>query len=131
MLIDDIAALSHIFSHVMDASYLRVRLDVVTTNACRKFHVDAVTTRLICTYRGPGTQYGSASDGQEPRHIFTVPTCAPVMLRGSLAPGHSSPQILHRSPPIDGTAMSRLVLVLDPVEDEDDVADMPPSITRH
>ncbi|MDJ0896679.1 MAG: DUF1826 domain-containing protein, partial [Alphaproteobacteria bacterium] len=81
-LIDDAAALADIFAGLMRAPYLRLRFDVVTTNACRKFHIDAVTARLICTYRGTGTQYGISTDGAEPRRVFTVPTGAPILLRG-------------------------------------------------
>ena len=58
----DIAQLAMAFADIMGASYLRMRLDVVETNACRKFHVDMITSRLVCTYRGTGTQYG-LSDG--------------------------------------------------------------------
>ena len=49
-MIDDAAALADIFAGLMCTPYLRLRFDVVTTNACRKFHIDAVTARLICTY---------------------------------------------------------------------------------
>lgn len=119
-LIDDISALAAIFSNVMKAPYLRVRLARITTNACRKFHTDAVTARLICTYRGAGTQYGQAVDGTDPKRIFTVPTGAPVVLRGALWPETPRSGLLHRSPPIDGSGETRLVLVLDPVFDPED-----------
>jgi hypothetical protein len=114
-LIDDIGALADIFAGLMGAGWLRLRLDVVTTNACRKFHIDAVTARLVCTYRGAGTQYGISTDGAEPRRVFTVPTGAPVVLRGTRWPGGLRSGLLHRSPPIEGTGETRLVLVLDPV----------------
>ena len=68
-LIDDIAALSDIFAKLMDARWLRLRLNAVTTNACRKFHVDAITARLVCTYRGAGTQYGNAPRGRSPDRV--------------------------------------------------------------
>lgn len=116
-LIDDTAALADIFAGLMRAPYLRLRFDVVTTNACRKFHIDAVTARLVCTYRGTGTQYGISTDGAEPRRIFTVPTGAPILLRGTLWPERPNSGLLHRSPPIEGTGETRLVLVLDPVAD--------------
>ena len=77
LLIDDIAALADVFSGVMKASYVRLRLDVVTDNACKKFHIDALTARLVCTYRGTGTQYGIAAHGVPPHQVFTVPTGAP------------------------------------------------------
>lgn len=117
MLVGDIAAMAAIFSEVMRASYLRLRLDVVTNNACRKFHIDALTARLICTYRGTGTQYGISRDGGDPRRIRTVPTGAPMILRGTLWPESPASGLLHRSPPIQGKGETRLVLVLDPVAD--------------
>lgn len=120
MLSDDVAALADIFADVMRAKWLRLRFDVVTTNACRKFHIDAVTARLICTYRGTGTQYGISTDGAEPLRVFTVPTGAPILLRGTRWPESPKSGLLHRSPPIEGTGETRLVLVLDPAMDPQD-----------
>ncbi len=117
LLVDDVAAMADIFAGLMPTRYLRLRLDVITTNACRKFHIDAVTARLICTYRGTGTQYGNAAAGSEPGQIFTVPTGAPILLRGTLWPVSPKSGLLHRSPPIAGTGETRLVLVLDPISD--------------
>ncbi len=119
-LVDDAAALADIFAGLTPAPYLRLRFDVVTTNACPKFHVDAVTARLICTYRGTGTQYGISTDGTEPQRVFTLPTGAPILLRGTLWPERPKSGLLHRSPPIEGTGETRLVLVLDPISDMDD-----------
>lgn len=120
MLIDDISALAKIFAGLMRARFLRLHLDVVTTNACRKFHVDAVTSRLVCTYRGTGTQYGTSRGGSDPERIFTVPSCAPILLRGTLWPEQPASGLLHRSPPIEGSGETRLLLVLDPVTDPED-----------
>lgn len=120
-LINDISALTHRFRDLMDAPYVRLRLDRVTTNACRRFHVDAITARLVCTYRGTGTQYGTGLDGAEPSRIFTVPTGCPILLRGTLWPEEPRTGLLHRSPPIEGTGETRLVLVLDPVFDAEEM----------
>ena len=117
-LVDDIAALADIFAATMQAPFLRVRLDKITTNACRKFHVDALTARMICTYRGAGTQYGMAHGGGDPRRVMSVPTGAPFVLRGTKWPVTPAAGLLHRSPPIEGSGETRLVLVLDPVLDE-------------
>ncbi|MEJ8472999.1 DUF1826 domain-containing protein [Roseibium algae] len=119
MLVDDIAAMANILASVMQVPYLRLRLDVISTNACRKFHVDAVTARLICTYRGSGTQYGISMNGEEPRRICSVSTGSPMILRGTLWPEAPRSGLLHRSPPIEGTEETRLVLVLDPISDID------------
>jgi len=121
-LIDDIATLSGLFAALMKAPFLRLRLDRVTTNACHRFHIDAVTARLICTYRGTGTQYGISKDGTLPRGIFTVPTGAPIILRGTNWPELPASGLLHRSPPIEGKDETRLVLVIDPIFDPEDAA---------
>lgn len=117
LLIEDTAALAAIFASVMDSTYLRLRFDVVNTNACRKFHVDAVTARLVCTYRGTGTQYGISENGEDPDQIMTAPTGSPIILRGSRWPETPLSGLLHRSPPIAGTGATRLLLVLDSIED--------------
>ena len=119
-LIDDAAALADRFSAIMKAPYLRLRFDVVTTNACRRFHVDGVTVRLICTYRGTGTQYGVQTGTEAPEPVLTVPTGAPMVLRGTLWPEDPPSGLVHRSPPIEGTGETRSVLVLDPVFDPED-----------
>lgn len=116
----DIVSLAASFSGLAGAKFLRLRLDVVTTNACRKFHIDAIKARLVCTYRGTGTQYGISTDDADPKHVFTVQTGSPILLRGTLWPQQRPSGILHRSPPIEGTGETRLVLVLDPVDDPDE-----------
>ena len=122
LFVDDVAALAETFAALMQTRWLRLRLDVITTNACRKFHIDAVTARLVCTYRGTGTQYGVSPDGADPDHVFTVPTGAPILLRGTLWPARLNAGLRHRSPPIEGTGEVRSVLVLDPVADPEDPA---------
>ena len=117
---EDVAQMSASFAAIMDAPYLRLRLDVIETNACRKFHIDAIKARLICTYRGTATQYGNGSREIGPSEIFTLETGSPMVMRGTRWPEHPSAALLHRSPPIEGTGETRLVLVLDPVETMDD-----------
>ncbi|ASP21792.1 hypothetical protein ANTHELSMS3_03141 [Antarctobacter heliothermus] len=46
-LIDDATSLAASFAGLMRVSYLRLRFDVVTTNVCRKFHIDAVKARHV------------------------------------------------------------------------------------
>ena len=118
---DDIAALADIFAGQMGARWLRLRLDRITTNACRRFHVDAITARLVCTYRGTGTKYGiSGPDGADPAQVFTVATGSPIVMRGTLWPERPATGLRHRSPPIEGTGETRLVLVLEPVDNPED-----------
>ena len=117
MLIDDIAALANVFAEINQTKFLRLRLEAITGNACSKFHIDAVTTRLVCTYRGPGTQYCFSADGTDSSNIFDVPTSSPIVMRGTLWPTKERSGFLHRSPPIEGSGKTRLLLVLDPISD--------------
>ena len=116
-LIQDITRLSKLFSSLMNVDYIRLRMEVVSTNSCRKFHIDAVKSRLICTYRGQGTQYGKSIDGNDPKQFNTTPTSSPILLRGTLWTEHNTIMILHRSPPIEGTGETRFVFVIDPIFD--------------
>lgn len=117
LLIEDVSALASIFASLLGTACLRLRFDVINTNACRKFHIDAVSARLICTYRGTGTQFGLSEGGRDPERIMTVPTGSPIILRGTRWPETPVSGLLHRSPPIEGKGETRLLLVLDPVED--------------
>ena len=116
-LVQDIIRLSRLFSNLMNVDYLRLRMEVVSTNSCRKFHIDAVKSRLICTYRGQGTQYGKSIDRNDPKQFNTTPTSSPILLRGTLWTENNSIMILHRSPPIEGTGETRFVFVIDPIFD--------------
>ena len=111
----DILQLATVFTQNMRAPSVRVRIDVVKDNACSKFHIDNVLARLICTYRGPGTQYGLTFEGEEPEEVSSAPRGAPFLLRGRKWPDNSVAPLRHRSPPIEGTDITRIVLVLDPV----------------
>ena len=117
ILIDDITALANVFAEINQTKFLRLRLEAIKGNACSKFHVDAVTTRLVCTYRGPGTQYCFSADGTDLSNIFDVPTSSPIVMRGTLWPNKERSGFLHRSPPIEGSGKTRLLLVLDPISD--------------
>lgn len=89
---------------------LRLRLEVVETDACRRFHADYVTLRLLCTYVGPGTQWCRAVADDA---ICEAPTGAVAVFKGRLL--LDPPTILHRSPPIMATGERRLVLAIDPI----------------
>lgn len=125
-LCDDVAALADLFAGLMAARHLRLRLDAVDGDGCRRFHVDAIRARLVCTHRGPGTQYGVSEGGAPPARALSVPTGAPIVLRGTLWPAAEPISrragLPHRSPPIAGTGTTRLVLVLDAVDDPEEEA---------
>lgn len=114
-LIDDMVRIADRFVDVMSSPFLHVRIERVTDNSCRKFHVDYLSARLVCTYRGKGTQYGFATSDAQPQRIFDVPTSSPMLMRGRHWPTVPESKLLHRSPPIEGSGETRLLLVLDPL----------------
>ena len=118
VLAGDIAALARLYCTAMDVARFEVRLEVVRTDSCRKFHADYVTARLITTYAGEGTDWLDEADalrvaaGMPPVRINRLAAFDVGLFKGKLAT--DSPAI-HRSPPIAGTGAARLLLVLNPV----------------
>jgi hypothetical protein len=111
----DIVQLALRFAAVMNCPRVDIRLEQVAGDACRKFHADYVTARLICTYAGPGTQWldpAHAADCacENPLHIRSLGPGDVAMLKGRL--WSETAAAIHRSPPIAGTGVVRLVLVI-------------------
>jgi hypothetical protein len=104
-------------THVVD-----LRLEIVTGDACHKFHADYVPLRLITSYSGPGSQWisnedaaalaqGVSADQLEVRQILAGEV---ALFKGRLL---TDSPIIHRSPPIAGTGQRRLVLVINPAQE--------------
>lgn len=119
-LVRDIANLADHFAAIMELDAVSVRLAIVTTNSCRKFHADYVKSRLITTYVGSGTQWIDAEDsarvarGEEPRATHTLNAGDVGLFKGKM---WTETPAIHRSPPIEGTDEKRLILVLDPARE--------------
>lgn len=113
----DIVRLAEIYGQIIEASAAEVRVEVVTTDSCRKWHADYVSARLITTYAGTGTDWLDEADvervkqGLEPIRINTLGTGDVGVFKGKLATGEPA---IHRSPPIAGTGEKRLLVVLNP-----------------
>lgn len=110
LLAEDIGLLVRRHAALTGEDRLRLRLEVIETDACRRFHADFVTLRLLCSYVGPGTQWCRADAADA---ICEVPTGAVGVFKGRLL--LDPPTILHRSPPISATSERRLVLAIDPL----------------
>ncbi|MCJ2183592.1 DUF1826 domain-containing protein [Novosphingobium sp. 1949] len=114
----EVAELGRRFAAILACPAVRIRLEVIRTDACRKFHADYVTARLITTLVGPGTQWITA-DRPETVHEMT---CGAVGLfkgrawvdRNGAPREDAEPPILHRSVPLSQRGGARLLLVLDP-----------------
>lgn len=79
-LINDIAALSDVFAGQMSAPHLQLRLDVIATNACSEFPIDAATAQLIFTDRITGTTIDAAdpASGETVLQNTTLPSAPSV-----------------------------------------------------
>jgi hypothetical protein len=93
-LYDDFRRLAARFATVAASPVVQMRLEHVIDDSCRKFHVDAVGLRLLCTYAGPGTEWIDA--GGKIRHMAAMEV---AIFKGS-AYARAGPRVLHRSPPL-------------------------------
>ncbi|WP_170167090.1 DUF1826 domain-containing protein [Paracoccus methylarcula] len=116
MLVADIAELARRAADVTGAMMVDLRLDVSSGQPCPKWHLDAVSARLLCTLRGAGTQFGPARPNGDPANIWQMRPGDVGMFRGRLWPGNGISGILHRSPPA-GNGPERLLVVIDPVDE--------------
>lgn len=126
--VKDIEAIVGWFLKITDDPEPRLRLDRVQSNGCRRFHVDSVVYRMLCTYLGPGTEWVSAEDLDrecscpldhvKPSKIRRLSRFSVAILKGKKKGGER--QIYHRSPPIEGTGEHRLLLCLDSLKGEED-----------
>jgi len=119
--VEDVAAQVALFASLACCDTVRLRLEVVRGDACRRWHRDCVPLRLICTYRGPAAQWVppelanapmSAPDDDSP-HARSLALGDVAIFKGCGWPGLAHDGgIVHRSPRISSTGQTRLVLVL-------------------
>lgn len=129
----DIALLAEILGELLDATTIGLRLEVVGKAMCPRLHVDRVGIRLLCTYRGPGTEWvedasvdrcflGAASGGKPDEasglllpgyRIEAIPPFAVALLKGSLWQGNGGRGIVHRSPAVAPSDAPRILLAMD------------------
>ncbi len=118
--IEDVAGLATRYCEILKLRELEVRLEFVSTNSCRKWHADYVQARLITTLVGPGTQWLTNDDAQrvrggaDPLRINSMSPGDVGIFKGKMA---TDTPAVHRSPPIEGTGETRLLLVLNPASD--------------
>lgn len=112
----DILLLAQRFAELMKVDALRIRLETIESNACRKVHADYTDVRLITTFAGEGTDY--ALDPGRPDDLLRMEAGWIGLFKGrTFHPDH--PPALHRSPPIADTGERRLLLVIDtPLKDD-------------
>ena len=133
LLATDISDLAEIYCELLGCPQAGVRLEVVAGAMCPRFHVDRVGIRMLCTYRGPGTEWLDDSDADrrllgrraegasdescglilDPRAVQMVPPFAIALLKGSLWQGNAERGIIHRSPVVTLPESPRVLLAID------------------
>jgi hypothetical protein len=141
----DLALLIGILAGCSSADRLRVFFGVVCDDQCRKFHVDYLRFRLVTTYVGPGTEW--IPDEAVDRAVLENPPECPhdanrrlvldsgqvrharagdvLLSKGAHAVGRRR-ALVHRSPPIEGSGASRLVLIASTCDEGDEPAGATP-----
>lgn len=120
-LAEDVTLLAEMLGELLDAPTIGVRLEVIRQAMCPRLHVDRVGIRMLCTYRGPGTEWvedhfvdrrflGAGSGGladevsgllQPGQRIESIPSFTVALLKGSLWQGNAGRGIVHRSPAVN------------------------------
>lgn len=128
----DIESLVVHYGALTDAPRTLVTFARVSHDMCRRFHVDSVGLRALCTYTGPGTQWvpeHAALRGELARpglalreaNLAVVPREGEVrslergwvgIFKGDAWPGNQGFGAIHRSPPVSGSGARRLLLKL-------------------
>ena len=123
----DLRRLADVFFSLSEGRDVSMRLETKDGDGCRRFHVDHTHLRLLCTYRGPGTLWltdaqvdRAAQENGEPNDKiirFGTPSYFETfwvgIMKGDAYPGNAGRGLVHRSPPIAGSGLSRVVFCLD------------------
>jgi hypothetical protein len=123
-LLADIRRLALLFAAVArTGGRVRIRLEAITGRGCHRWHADAVGLRLLCTYRGPGTEWlplgggARAARGIDPKALpcerGRVATGAAAILKGEGFAGNAGFGCIHRSPPAGPGERARVLLCID------------------
>lgn len=123
----DMADLTRRFRALTGGWPVRLRLESLAADGCRRFHVDRTRLRLLCTYLGPGTEW--LDNAQVDRLALETGRPNEAILRhgepnrlrpfwvgvmkGDQFPGNQGNGLVHRSPPIAGTGETRILFCLD------------------
>lgn len=118
LLLTDVDDLVSVFSEVAATDFVDVRLERVSHDACWKFHRDRVDARFLITYRGPATEWVRPIHAERALREQTeydgpveqLESHDAVLFKGSRAGDETG--IVHRSPPIERTGHTRLLLCL-------------------
>lgn len=118
LLVEDVHELVRGFAHITGSELVDARLERVSHDACWRFHRDNVEARLLTTYRGPATEWvqpAYADQALREQKQFEGPLERFGLYDVAIFKGRRAglgSGIVHRSPPIEGTGHTRLILCL-------------------
>ncbi|MCS6850224.1 MAG: DUF1826 domain-containing protein [Gemmataceae bacterium] len=130
----DVERLATVCQAISQTDQLTIKLETVRSNLCERFHVDQVPWRMVCTYAGPGTEWLDDADVDRSRLgpgsgglpdelsgllrsgavIHHMERYAVGLMKGARWPGQPGRGLVHRSPPIRGTDLTRVLLKMEP-----------------
>jgi len=134
-LLSEIGWLTGVYTDLLGCPSAALRIEVLERPMCPRFHVDRTGIRLVCTWRGPGTEWlddgwadrsrlGPGSRGLTDEtsglmlpgaEVKNIPTFAVGLLKGSLWQGNAGRGAIHRSPQVDPSVAPRVMLSLDAI----------------
>jgi hypothetical protein len=134
-LLTEIGWLTRLYTDLLGCPSAALRVEVLDRPMCPRFHVDRTGIRLVCTWRGPGTEWlhdgwadrsrlGAGSRGLADEHsglmlpgaeVGNIPSFAVGLLKGSLWQGNAGRGAIHRSPQIAASDGPRVMLSLDAI----------------
>jgi len=129
---DDVAQLVDMFCCLFDLQRAGLRLTVMDSAICPRFHVDKIPCRLVSTYHGIATQWlpnhlidrsklGPGSLGKKDEESGLIQNLNDIqslnlgdvaLIKGERWEGNEGAGLVHRSPPIE-VGVQRLLLTLD------------------
>lgn len=133
-LLEDIRLIAEVYSDLLGCNEIALRFEVLDSVMCPRFHVDRTGIRLVCTYRGLGTEwindelvdrgklkpeYRGLPD--EACGLFDERTAIEsaglfdlVLFKGSLWQGNLHRGSIHRSPVV-ASGERRVLLIMDAI----------------
>ena len=123
----DLGRLAELFFGISEGRDVALRLETTEDDGCRRFHVDRTHLRLLCTYRGPGTEWLTDAQVDRVAQASGAPNDCIIrfgepsqfepfwvgILKGDAYPGNAGHGLVHRSPPIAGSGQIRVLFCLD------------------
>ncbi|WP_447554236.1 DUF1826 domain-containing protein [Vreelandella sp. EE22] len=128
-LIEDITTITSVIAFLFETETLGIRLRLLNSAMCPRFHCDNLPVRLVSTYVGPGSEWlpehainraGLGAPRPERPEIVTDPGAVQRLSSGDIALvkgsgwiGCEERGLVHRSPALDGHE-KRLLMTIDP-----------------